>query len=79
MSEPSVEERVLMLLENLVLDGHEVTEISTWEQMGLDSLHKIEFMMDMEDEFNISVPDEVMSYLESVDDVVGYIERITRK
>jgi acyl carrier protein len=79
MSEPSVEERVLMLLENLVLDGHEVTEISTWEQMGLDSLHKIEFMMDMEDEFNISIPDEVMSYLESVDDVVGYIERITRK
>ena len=71
----SIEDRVLMLLENIVIEGHEILKQSTWEDMSIDSLTKIEFLMDLEDEFNISIPDEVMVYLETAAEVIEYIEK----
>lgn len=76
MEELTLEDRVHKLLENLVLEGFNITNTSTWEDMGIDSLDKIELTMDLEDEFNLNIPDEVMvTYLESVEELVGYIER----
>ena len=78
MGEFTIEDRIYKLLENLVLQGFDIQGLSTWEDMGLDSLDKIEMMMDMEDEFELRIPDEVMSYLESVEELVGYIERVLK-
>lgn len=71
----SIADRVLLVLENLVLSGLEITETSTWTDMGLDSLDKIELLMDLEDEFNIVIPDDVMVYLEDFGETIQYIER----
>jgi hypothetical protein len=55
--ELTLRDRVVLLLENLVMQGFDIQDASTWTEMGLDSLDKIEMMMDMEDEFSISIPD----------------------
>lgn len=76
----TIEERIFRLLENLVLQGNKIEEDSNLsEDLDLDSLSKIELMMDLEDEFDIVIPDEVMAYLDAVDDLVGYIERVLKQ
>jgi acyl carrier protein len=75
----TIEERVIKLLENIVFQGYEIKDNSTWEQMGLDSLDKIEMLMDMEDEFKVDISDDAMAYMETVDDLVGFLERILQK
>jgi acyl carrier protein len=80
MVEFSIEERVIRLFEDLVYNENcEITTESTWQKLGLDSLDKIEMAMDLEDEFNIVVPDEIMTHLECVGDVSDYIERVISK
>ena len=75
----SLVDRVLLVMENIVLEGHEILKDSTWDDMGMDSLDKIELLMDLEDEFGITIPDEVMVYLETFGEVIEYIERQVSK
>ena len=44
------------------------------EDLRADSLDIMEAMMAIEDEFNISIPDESIQDLKTVDDVVEFIE-----
>lgn len=76
MAEPlSIEDRVLLVLENMVLQGHDITSESTWDDMGLDSLDKVEVTMDLEDEFYIDIPDDALTYLDTFGETVEYITR----
>ena len=44
------------------------------KDLGADSLDIIEMLMSFEDEYGISIPDEVSSNLKTVGDIVNYIE-----
>ena len=44
------------------------------EDLRADSLDIMEIMMSLEDEFNISIPDENIQDLKTVDDVAEFIE-----
>jgi acyl carrier protein len=44
--------------------------------LGLDSLGVMEAIADIEEHFNIGFPNEVLSRLETVDDVVRALERM---
>lgn len=44
------------------------------EDLGADSLDAIDIVMSVEDEFGIEVPDEVVEKMESVNDIVTFIE-----
>ena len=44
------------------------------EDLGADSLDSIDIVMSVEDEFKIEVPDEVIESMNSVSDIVNYIE-----
>ena len=43
--------------------------------LGADSLDAVEIFMELEDEFNIQIPDEDAASLETVASVVRYLER----
>lgn len=47
------------------------------EDLGIDSLDKIEFLFDIEDEFKIRIPDEVYQELKvtTIQDMVDAIDR----
>lgn len=70
-----VGERVLRVLEDLVLQGKTIEEDATWGQLGFDSLDKIDFLMDLEDEFDVDLPDAIMQYLDTVGEVIEYFEK----
>ena len=44
------------------------------EDLDADSLDAIDVVMSIEDEFQIEVPDEVISSMKSVADIVNFIE-----
>ncbi|MEZ3421042.1 MAG: acyl carrier protein [Eubacterium sp.] len=44
------------------------------EDLGADSLDSIDIVMSVEDEFKLEVPDEVVENMNSVADIVNYIE-----
>lgn len=54
-------ERVIKVLaEHLEMDESEITAETTMEELGVDSLDTVEILMEMEDEFEISIqPSEV--------------------
>lgn len=44
------------------------------EDLGADSLDSIDIVMSIEDEFKIEVPDEIIESIDSVADIVNFIE-----
>ena len=47
---------------------------TTLEHLGLDSLDKIEFMFDIENEFNIKIPDQEFKVI-TIQDIVEAVDR----
>ena len=45
------------------------------EELGADSLDMVEVIMDLEDEFGISIPDEAIPTLKTIKDLVDYIDK----
>lgn len=61
-----------LLADHLEMDVSEITEDSTFEDLGIDSLDAVEIMMEMEDEFGIEIkPAEVGK---SVKELIDYID-----
>lgn len=44
----------------------------------LDSLDRVEFVMEIEEVFDISIPDEISSGFKSIDDIAAYVDTMTR-
>ena len=61
-----------LLAEHLEMDASEITEETTFEDLGVDSLDAVEIMMEMEDAFGIEIkPAEAGT---SVKELIAYID-----
>ncbi len=56
-----------------------VTLDSNFDALGLDSLDKINVSFEVEDVFNIKIPDESMNSLRTVRDMVNGVIRLREK
>ena len=61
-----------ILMKELNLSGEEVTMEASFEALGIDSLDLVELVMQLEEEFDISM--EETEGMKTVEDVVRYIE-----
>ncbi len=66
-------EKIIEVLANhLEMDASEITEETTFADLGVDSLEAVEIMMEMEDEFGVEInPQEAGK---SVSELTAYIE-----
>jgi len=73
--EKTVERRVIeIIVEQLGVSEEEVTlEASFIEDLGADSLDLVELIMAMEEEFGVEISDEDAEKIQTVHDVVNYI------
>ena len=44
------------------------------EELGADSLDLVEILMSLEDEFGISIPDEAIPNIKTINDIVDFIQ-----
>ncbi|MCK6465108.1 MAG: acyl carrier protein [Phycisphaerae bacterium] len=59
------------------VDKGEITaETSFVDDLNADSLDTVELVMELEDEFDTSIPDEEAEKIKTVGDAVAYVEKM---
>lgn len=81
MAEKSVEQRVReIMVEQLGVNPDQVTlDAKIVEDLGADSLDVVELIMSLEEEFGYEIPDQEAEKLQTVGDVIRYIEEHQQK
>jgi acyl carrier protein len=76
-SSATVEERVIdIVCENLGVNKEQVTRQTAFiEDIGADSLDIVELVMELEEEFEITIPDDQAEQIKTVGEAIDYIER----
>ncbi len=75
MTKPSIEERVIKIVcDQMGTTPDKISrETSFINDLGADSLDTVELVMEFEDEFEISIPDEDAEKIQSVGHAIDYI------
>jgi acyl carrier protein len=77
MDEGSVEQRCIAIIaKSKLIPEDTVTRDKTFDELAIDSLDKINISFEIEDAFNIQIPDESISSLKTVGDVVDGVIRL---
>jgi len=73
----SVQERVIEIVaEQLGADKEGVTaETHFINDLGADSLDTVELVMELEEEFDISIPDDAAEKIQTVGEAIDFIEK----
>jgi acyl carrier protein len=73
----SVADRVIEIVaEQLGTEKEKVTrETSFVNDLGADSLDTVELVMELEEEFDINIPDDAAEKIETVGQAIDFIER----
>ncbi|MBZ5505026.1 MAG: acyl carrier protein [Acidobacteriia bacterium] len=74
---PGVEEKVKnIIVDQLGVDAAEVTAASSFvDDLGADSLDRVELIMALEETFGIEIPDEDAEKIVTVQNAVDYIQK----
>ena len=80
-ADKSIEQKVKdIIVEQLGVNADKVTPDAKFiEDLGADSLDTVELVMALEEEFGQEIPDEEAEKLQSVGDVIKYIEETQQK
>lgn len=72
----SVEQRVIEIVcEHLAVQKDQVTRKTAFiEDIGADSLDIVELVMELEEEFDIQIPDDQAEKIKTVGEAIDYIE-----
>ena len=67
-----------IIIDQLGVEEEKVTlEANIQEDLGADSLDTVDLITTIEDEFDISIPDDAVEETKTVGDIVNYIEKNT--
>jgi acyl carrier protein len=65
-----------IIIDQLGVEESEVTPTATFvDDLGADSLDRVELIMALEESFDLEIPDEQAETLKTVQDAVDYIEK----
>ena len=72
----SVEERVVNIVaEQLGVDKDKIKRESNFvNDLGADSLDTVELVMELEEEFDINIPDDAAEKIQTVGEAISHIE-----
>jgi acyl carrier protein len=76
----SVEQRVFDIVsEHFAYDKEKINRNTTFiEDIGADSLDIVEFVMELEEEFDIQIPDDQAEKIKTVGEAVDYIDNAVK-
>ena len=66
-----------VVAEQFEIDPDTITpETNIYDDLGADSLDAVELVMSLEDEYGITIPDEVANELVTVGKITEYLEKV---
>lgn len=73
----SIEERVVDIVsEQLGVDKEKISRDTSFvNDLGADSLDTVELVMELEEEFDISIPDDAAEKIQKVGEAIDFIEK----
>jgi acyl carrier protein len=76
----SVEQKVIEIVcEHLAVNKEQVTRSTNFiEDIGADSLDIVELIMELEEEFDIQIPDDQAEKIKTVGEAIDFIEIATK-
>jgi acyl carrier protein len=77
----SVEQKVIEIVcEHLAVNKEQVTRSTNFiEDIGADSLDIVELIMELEEEFDIQIPDDQAEKIKTVGEAIDYIQKEIEK
>ena len=70
---------IAIVVDKLGVEESQVTpEASFTGDLGADSLDTVELIMELEKDFNLSIPDDQAEKIATVGDAIAYIENATK-
>lgn len=77
-STQEIEQKVISIVaEQLSVDKAEISrETSFVNDLGADSLDTVELVMELEDEFDMNIPDDEAEKLQTVGSAIDFIQKI---
>ena len=77
MADKPIEEKVKdIIVEQLGVNPEQVTPTASFiEDLGADSLDRVELIMAFEEAFDMEIPDDQAETIKTVQDAVAYIEK----
>ena len=78
MADVNIQEKVIEIVsEQMGVDKSEITpETSFINDLNADSLDTVELVMEFEDEFDMSIPDEEAEKIQTVGAAIDYIKKV---
>ncbi len=75
-----MDEKIINLIADKLGKKKEIIKMESRlvEDLGADSLDVVELIMTFEEEFGVSLPDEDVSKLKTVGDIIKYIQNIKK-
>jgi acyl carrier protein len=76
----TVEKRCITIVaKSKLIPESSVTRFSTFDELQIDSLDKINISFEIEDTFNVQIPDDSISSLKTVGDIVDGVIRLQQQ
>ena len=77
----SIEERVIAIVaDQLGVEQEKITRDSNFvNDLGADSLDTVELVMELEEEFEISIPDDAADKIQTVGEAITHIENASNE
>ena len=80
MANKTIDKVKEIIATQLSVNVEKVTEkTNIAEELGADSLDLVEILMSLEDEFGLSIPDEVIPHIKTVKDIADFIDANAQK
>jgi acyl carrier protein len=77
MDEESVEQRCIAIIaKSKLIPEDSVSRDKTFDELQIDSLDKINISFEIEDTFHIQIPDDSISSLKTVGDIIDGVIRL---
>ena len=76
-STAEIEEKVVQIVsEQMSVEKNEITRATSFvNDLNADSLDTVELVMELEDEFDLTIPDEEAEKLKTVGEAIDYIQK----
>ena len=77
MTRDEIKDKVIEITcENLKVDRSKVSEATSFiDDLGADSLDIAELVMELEDEFDVDIPEEELANIKTVGDAIAFVEK----